>query len=505
MLRASSYNIYVDLPDETDYMLITHGYLGSVDKVSTRAATYIRSLEAKKAHKPLFGSWTPETSVSGEVPIPSDSTLEVLRKRGYLTQLSVEEEEQFFSKVAVKVHQINSNSAPNFIFMPTYNCNLRCAYCFQDHMRTDSNFQHLLKTISPSTVDEIVAAMPQLERLHGWTEDYGVPRRDIGFFGGEPLLAQSRPIVEYIMQKVESVGEVGRYWAVSNATELHHYQDLLGQGKIEQIQVTLDGPPREHDTRRIYADGSGSFERIAANITMALELGVEISVRLNLDKLNVHELPELASEMYARGWDKYDNFNAYTAPIHASNEKTDRKTTFDSWTLTQTVNELREQEPTLKIISHPTDPMKLRAARILNKDKDTLNPIHMMKSSFCGAHNSMYVFDAFGDIYACWERTGDKNVRIGAVKNGEVQFNDAINSMWRSRNVTTNPTCRSCRYALHCGGGCAAYAESQSVGIFKNHCDGFQNRFRASFAEAYVDHIAGLSQLDMANSSPCGQ
>ena len=27
----------------------------------------------------------------------------------------------------------------------------------------------------------------------------------------------------------------------------------------------------------------------------------------------------------------------------------------------------------------------------------------------------MYVLDAFGDIYACWERTGDPSMRIGTI------------------------------------------------------------------------------------------
>lgn len=58
------------------------------------------------------------------------------------------------------------------------------------------------------------------------------------------------------------------FWAISNATELDAYADLLGPKGIATLQITLDGPPSEHDQRRIYADGRGSFDRIAENIDL---------------------------------------------------------------------------------------------------------------------------------------------------------------------------------------------------------------------------------------------
>jgi uncharacterized protein len=66
-----------------------------------------------------------------------------------------------------------------------------------------------------------------------------------------------------------------------------------------------------------------------------------------------------------------------------------------------------------------------------------------------------------------------------------------VSEMWRSRTVTTNSTCRSCRFALHCGGGCAILAEEVSGTKFSNYCDAFGKRYRSKVAEAYVEFSSG--------------
>lgn len=489
MLRASSYTIYVDLPDNAEEMLLIHGYSGAYDKVSRRVATYVRSLEAGRPPKPLFGEWRPEAPIEGEVIPPSEATIAVLKKRGHLTEMSTEEEEAFFSQLATKMHQYVRHGMPSYIFMPTYNCNLRCSYCFQDHMRTDRHFNHLLRPMQRSMVDRIYAAMRTIEANHGVPAD-AQRRRNIGLFGGEPLLASNRPIVEYIMRQALECGEVS-FWSVTNGTDLQAYRDLLGPGRISRLQITLDGPPDEHDRRRIYANGQGSFARIARNITMALDSGVQVNIRLNIDRGNIAQLPDLMDEIKAQGWDRYQEFSTYTAPIHATNTHTEINTTFGTWELSQALHALHQQHPTMQVIRPPDDGLTDRARQIFAQQRD---PLPNFKASFCGAHNRMYIFDAFGDIYACWERTGDPSIRIGSVTEaGDVLFNDGVNQLWRSRTVASNPVCRKCRYALYCGGGCAVLAMEHTGEFHTNYCDGFGQRFRASVAEAYQDHVAGVS------------
>ncbi|HEX8452817.1 MAG TPA: SPASM domain-containing protein [Longimicrobium sp.] len=492
-MRTSSYTIYVPLPDNRDEMLLVHGYTGAYDRVSRSIADFLLNLEATRPEKPLYGEWVSDPSALSEreaAVTPDDGVLEVLKKRGYLTTMTVDEESGYLARTVKKMHQIAARRAPQYIFMPTYNCNLRCSYCFQDHMRSDPNYKHLLRTIKPEVVDRIFAAMPVLEEPHGIRPGMEVTR-NIGFFGGEPLLAENRPMIEYIMVKARSMGPA-RFWAVSNATELEAYEDILEPEGISEIQITMDGPPDEHDKRRIYADGSGSFQRIAHNLDLCLDRGVAVSLRMNIDRMNVDQLPALADTIVDRGWHERPGFSAYTAPITNAEQSITltqlQSRYFSSWELDQAIDELRARYPNMRVIGRPDDGLIGRVRRMFDQRSNMPD----LKTSFCGAHTSMYIFDSFGDMYACWERTGDEKVRIGRVlEGGQLEMNEGLTRMWRTRTPASNPTCRKCRYAMHCGGGCAVLAEGRNGKIHSNYCDGFGDRFRASVAEAYTSFVRG--------------
>lgn len=491
MLRTSSYTIFVDLSDSEDDVLLVHGYTGAYDKVSRGVADFLRSRSGKNAAKPLYGTWSEGSAGTVPSEAPPDSLIGHLCAQGYLTELSCEQEETFFGRLAVRLHEWARQRPPSYIFMPTYDCNLRCGYCYQDHMRTDCSLHHLLRAMKGPMVDRIFAAIPKIEALHG-VEPGARHRRNIGFFGGEPLLAANRPVVEHILSRAFEMGEAD-VWAVSNGTELGAYRDLLGLAGIAMVQITLDGTPSQHDQRRIYADGSGSFARIAAGIDLALEQGAAVSLRINVDRGNLEELPGVARELAARGWTSQPGFAAYTSPVRAGNGKTDPKSTLSTWDLDRELTRLRAEHPEIETLSRPDEGLRARARRIFDMGGEILPSL---RPSFCGAHDRMYIFDPFGDIYACWERTGDPSVRIGRVlPDSEVELKEDQLAVWRGRTVASNPVCRRCRYALHCGGGCAVLALGRNGSFDSNYCDGFASRFRASLAESYRKHVAGSAPV----------
>ncbi len=502
-MRTSSYTIYVDLPETRDEQLLIHGYSGAYDLVARPIAEYLRAHEDTR-HTPLHGAWRdPPAGDAAPATLPAE-TLEMLRARGFLTEMSADEERAAVRKLATRRHRVELAMRPTYIVMPSYQCNLRCGYCFQNHMRTQPELAHLLQTMSPDMARRIVRAMAVIDGMHPRTGD---EPRNVTLFGGEPLLAEHRPFIAWLIRELQAASPC-ELSAVSNATQLDAYLDLLGPDCIRLVQVTIDGPPAVHDRRRIHADGSGSFALIAANVTRALERGAQIALRVNVDRSNLDGLPELAREIVARGWHEQSNFRAYAAAVNASNDQTAKKDTYNGYALSVHMRELGERYPELRAIARPSDELRGTVARILRGE---LPPWAVYKASYCAAHSGMYVFDSFGDIYACWERTGDPSIRVGSIdEDGVPHFTGAraapaatpaVRRMlplagkpvagdlaaWRERTITTNDTCASCRYAFYCGGGCAAEALDHRGGFHMNNCDGFQQRFRVAAADAYDD------------------
>jgi uncharacterized protein len=181
------------------------------------------------------------------------------------------------------------------------------------------------------------------------------------------------------------------------------------------------------------------------------------------------------------------------APVRAANDATDRGSTLDTWELDRHLTALRETHPQASVLGRVDDTLRHQARRIF-----TRRGLPAFKPSFCSAHTGMYIFDPFGDVYACWEKTGDEKVRIGHVEeDGEIRFSFDLQALWHGRTVASNPVCLKCRYNLFCGGGCAVLAAGHSGGDFyRNYCDGFAHRFRASVAEAYADHARGQAFAD---------
>jgi uncharacterized protein len=465
MLRASDYTIYAELPGSDDVLLV-HGYTATYDRVSGRVASWLRSRgSAAASDGGGAGEWS-----------PSAPTIALLQRRGHLTTKTPEEERAFVSKYARALKRHHDRRTPNYVVMPTYDCNLRCRYCFQTELRSEASAA-ALRVMDRELVDRLFVAFKRIDAMHGH-KPHPKQRRTLTLYGGEPLQRSTRAIVEYLLERgrAENAGMIS---AVSNCTELHLFEDLLGPDGIASIQVTFDGPPSEHDRRRVDAQGAGTWSRIVENVGMALAKGVHINARVNVDRRNVDGLGELAGHFVRLGWDRAKNFTSGAAAVHGA---ADRPSQIGSWGVTRALRGLQERDPSASVIN----PSYQSAKRSLS-GVGVKTPMDALRHAFCGAHNTMYVFDAVGRIFACWERTGRDEEAIGRVgDDGTPSFDDAAIERWHGRSVLSNATCTGCAYVFWCGGGCVALAQQLHGSYLDNYCDGFQPRFKAQAAEAYL-------------------
>jgi uncharacterized protein len=250
---------------------------------------------------------------------------------------------------------------------------------------------------------------------------------------------------------------------------------LLGPNGIGRLQITLDGPPEIHDRRRVRPDGSGSFAAIVANLGPALDMGAEISLRMNVDHKNLAAMQTMASLIAGHGWAQRKNFSAYTSPVHGDGA--------DDLSVAELLTASRCAMPAHPELRQLADP-----ARLLQRQLGGAlfaRGFPTFKPSFCGSNTGMYLFDPFGDLYPCWDVVGRPEFKVGRFFPNGLQLDDARLRPWLERTVATIPECLACKYALFCGGGCPIQARQAHGRFAAPMCHDFPGQFSLALPALY--------------------
>lgn len=169
--------------------------------------------------------------------------------------------------------------------LPTTNCQLACPYCYEQGIDQTKNLNF-------QTADRIIK----------WCKNYinsnSITEFVVIFYGGEPLL---RPqIIRYILPRLYRLAKnknlMFRTKLVTNGVLLNfQIASLLKKYNWEEVQVTLDGPRKVHNQRRIKKNGEGTFDQIFQNILGVIKhrLVKTVNLRMNFDRENVDYIPDL--------------------------------------------------------------------------------------------------------------------------------------------------------------------------------------------------------------------
>jgi len=141
------------------------------------------------------------------------------------------------------------------VFEITQDCNLNCQYCIF------SGIYYFKRKRSKKSLN-IDIVRKALKYVFNILKDRNEKEFIIGFYGGEPLLRFDiiRTIVE--LSRIIFSGWRLRYSLSTNLTLLNRQMiDFFIDNKFA-IQVSLDGPPENHDEKRIFHNGKGTFSCI---------------------------------------------------------------------------------------------------------------------------------------------------------------------------------------------------------------------------------------------------
>ena len=171
-----------------------------------------------------------------------------------------------------------------FSIQPTAWCQLDCGYCGQSHKRVK---------LSERRQEQLLAEVgKKLERSNYDT-------LEISWFGGEPL--HGLPEIRALTPRLASLAAQHRcaFQAklITNGLALSRpiAREIVESGTIKRVEVTIDGPPEHHDTRRPTKSGKPTFDVIYENLKYLAGLPASdlvISVRCNVDRRNAEGVPK---------------------------------------------------------------------------------------------------------------------------------------------------------------------------------------------------------------------
>jgi uncharacterized protein len=307
---------------------------------------------------------------------------------------------------------------------PTMNCNFKCWYCYETHIKDSRLEQDVLDSV--------------LLFITKTVEKRELKTFNLSFFGGEPLLYFKKnviPVIDHIKKVCER--EKKEYTVAFTTNGYLINKDFIDYFKTNNIhphlQITFDGYGEEHDQVRFVTKERGSYKEIVANIKeLLLSDNFSITARINYTAKNIQNSHKIINDFKE-------------IPLKIRNEKLvfdfhrvwqDNNADDADTILTETTNKMQEED--FKTSIH-------------------YSPNNVLNSCYADKRNSATI-NYNGDIYKCTARDFLPKNRAGYLDvDGDLIWeNDYLEKRMDSK--FKNKPCLSCKILPLCNGGCSQHA-----------------------------------------------
>lgn len=316
-------------------------------------------------------------------------------------------------KVCESINRYTSNSL-GLTIAPTLGCNFRCSYCFE------------LNKQGSRMSTEIQQAIVKYVKKRDFITDLSVT-----WYGGEPLLCMD--IIEHLTKEFLSLGKRYNADIVTNGYLLSiDVFRQLQKLKVYTIQITLDGLAETHNKRRPHANTNNSFEQIINNLDTIIPIkeNTDISIRVNIDKKNKNEFPELYFFLQKRYKNSVFVYPAFVENLNGTCKTSDCMQDVD--TMTQYLIELYNNYGIYDQKFFP----KLTYSSCMVRD---------LRS---------YVVDPLGKMYKCWNDIGIKGKEVADITEDKIINQNLLARYLKGADKMDSSECAVCHLYPVCSGGC---------------------------------------------------
>jgi uncharacterized protein len=327
---------------------------------------------------------------------------------------------------------IDNADSLGYTIQPGANCQLGCNYCGQEHTDKTMSDEHQEKMLT--RIESMIE--PRHKKLN------------ITWYGGEPIMAlkQIRTLTPRLKAIAEKHGLAYKSDMVTNGLGLkvRVFEELADDLDVSHFQITLDGTAEEHDQRRFTKKGGSTFDVIVKNIVAATnhpaydKKNCVITIRCNINNDNKENIKHLV-------W--------YLASLDLQ-----KKVVFDFQAVTDwgdngaSAGSMSKEEFGAYEIERMIETIQL-GFRYNNFIPERNNKVCMV------VDEKSEVFDAYGNIYSCWELPytpvyENSVFQYGHLDKKEEEFTRDPMRDWNKSIPTNDSWCKTCKFLPVCGGGC---------------------------------------------------
>ena len=183
-----------------------------------------------------------------------------------------------------------SSDVFDITLLPSLDCNLRCWYCYEKHIKGS----HISEGVAESIykyVQSIAAGKDMPSHIH------------VEMFGGEPLLyfkEELYPLLKRLKDVVEEHSKTTSFFFVTNAVCITEDTIPLFKDLNANFQISIDGYREKHDTVKfIPKTKEGTYNhvmKVVHLLTKELD-NTYINLRINYDDQTLSHLPELIQDI----------------------------------------------------------------------------------------------------------------------------------------------------------------------------------------------------------------
>jgi len=322
----------------------------------------------------------------------------------------------------------NGDDTYHLTINPTMNCNFKCWYCYETHIkasRMNEEISERINTFLTNTID----TKPRLKAFV------------LAWFGGEPLLYYDDivlPIIQHFNSLIINKRiDYGISFTTNGFLITQAMIDSFKENRVTSLQITLDGYGPEHDLVRYVSATRGSYDKIIENVVLLVRNKITVRLRINFTSVNIKNAHKIINDLLVLGPDDMQyigiDFHRVWQDTNGTDDEYFQKQ-FDVF----------------------------RNAGFMVFSNHSMN--NVKEPCYADKKNSAVV-NYNGDVFKCTARDFTTFKRDGFIdENGEIIWENGSLEKRMDAKFKNKP-CLSCRLLPVCNGGCSQHAvENVDVG-----------------------------------------